>query len=123
MNIVLIIVLTLAVAWAVWHTLQKSRKGGGCCGEHEAAEKKVAVSDRNKSHYPYSASLQIAGMTCENCARKVENALNGMNGVWANVSISSHSAKVLFKTPPDEAAVREAVRQAGYVVTAFEVIS
>ena len=117
LNAVLIAALLLLAAWALRRTLIRSRKGGGCCGEHESAEKKVTVSDRNKAHYPYAVLLQIGGMTCENCARKVENALNLLDGTWAVVSISGGSAKVLSKTPPDEAALREAVRGAGYVVT------
>ena len=117
LNAVLIAALLLLAAWALRRTLIRSRKGGGCCGEHESAEKKVTVSDRNKAHYPYAVLLQIGGMTCENCARKVENALNLLDGTWAVVSISGGSAKVLSKTPLDEAALREAVRGAGYVVT------
>ena len=119
LNAVLIAALLLLAAWALRRTLIRSRKGGGCCGDHEAAEKKVTVSDRNKAHYPYAVSLQIGGMTCENSARKVENALNRLDGTWAIVSISGGSAKVLSKTPPDEAAIREAVRGAGYVVTDY----
>ena len=117
LNAVLTAALLLLAAWALRRTLIRSRKGGGCCGEHESAEKKVTVSDRNKAHYPYAVLLQIGGMTCENCARKVENALNLLDGTWAVVSISGGSAKVLSKTPLDEAALREAVRGAGYVVT------
>lgn len=117
LNAVLTAALLLLAAWALRRTLIRSRKGGGCCGEHESAEKKVTVSDRNKAHYPYAVLLQIGGMTCENCARKVENALNRLDGTWTVVSISGGSAKVLSKTPPDEAALREAVRGAGYVVT------
>ena len=117
LNAVLTAALLLLGAWALRRTLTRSKKGGGCCGEHEAAEKKVTVSDRNKAHYPYAVLLQIGGMTCENCARKVENALNLLDGTWAVVSISGGSAKVLSKTPLDEAALREAVRGAGYVVT------
>ena len=117
MNIVVILLLLALIVWAVRRTVQKSRKGGGCCGEHEAAEKRAAVADRNKNHYPYKVSLQIGGMTCENCARRVENALNRLDGTWAKVSISSHTAEVLCKSEPDEAALREAVRKAGYVVT------
>ena len=117
LNAVLTAALLLLAAWALRRTLIRSRKGGGCCGEHESAEKKVTVSDRNKAHYPYAVLLQIGGMTCENCARKVENALNLLYGTWTVVSISGGSAKVLSKTPPDEAALREAVRGAGYVVT------
>ena len=117
LNAVLTAALLLLAAWAPRRTLIRSRKGGGCCGEHESAEKKVTVSDRNKAHYPYAVLLQIGGMTCENCARKVETALNLLDGTWAVVSISGGSAKVLSKTPLDEAALREAVRGAGYVVT------
>ena len=119
LNAVLIAALFLLAAWALRRTMTRSRKGGGCCGEHESSEKKVTVSDRNKAHYPYAVSLRIGGMTCENCARKVENALNRLDGTWAAVSISSGSAKVLCKMSPDEAAVREAVRSAGYVVTDY----
>ena len=117
LNAVLTAALLLLAAWALRRTLIRSRKGGGCCGVHESAEKEVTVSDRNKAHYPYAVLLQIGGMTCENCARKVENALNLLDGTWAVVSISGGSAKVLRKTPLDEAALREAVRGAGYVVT------
>ncbi len=122
MNAVLISALGLIIAWAAWTTFKKVRKGGGCCGEHETTEKKVRVSDRNRAHYPYAVSLQIDGMTCENCARKTENALNRMEGTLASVSIGDHSAKVLCKSVPDEHAIREAVRRAGYIVTRYETI-
>ena len=120
MNIVLIILLVALVAFAVWRTVLRSRRGGGCCGEHEAAEKKINTADRNKAHYPFAVSMKIGGMTCENCARKVENAINKQDGVWANVSISDKTARVLCKTEPDESALRKAVRQAGYVVLRVE---
>jgi copper chaperone CopZ len=121
MNAVLIIFLLLLISLAVVTAARKMRRGGGCCGEHEAVEKKVAAADRNKSHYPWAATLGIGGMTCENCSRKVENALNTLKGTWASVSISSHSARVLCKEEPDEALLREAVRGAGYVVTSCQI--
>ena len=116
-NAIIIIVLALLIAFAVWKTWRKARRGGGCCGDIQAADARVSVRDRNKAHYPYTVDIAIGGMTCENCARKVENALNLLDGTWAVVSISGGSAKVLSKTPLDEAALREAVRGAGYVVT------
>lgn len=122
MNIVLIAGLVLILAWAAWQMLKKARKGGGCCGEHETTEKRIRVSDRNRAHYPYAVSLRIDGMTCENCARKTENALNSMEGIWASVSIDDHSAKVLCRSVPDEHAIREAVRRAGYIVTRYETV-
>ena len=82
-----------------------------------AEEVKAFVNAVNR--YPYEMDLQIGGMTCENCARRTENALNAMEGVWAHVSIEKHSANVLCKMEPDETKIREAVRQAGYIVSAY----
>ena len=117
-NVLLGAVIAAVAAWAVWRVIRRAKKGGGCCGEHETVAKS-AVADRNRSHYPYTAALQIGGMTCENCARRVENALNALDGVWASVSIGSHSARVRCKSAPEEKALREAVRAAGYVVTDY----
>ena len=36
--------------------------------------KKVKVKDKDPSHYPYEKILKIDGMTCGNCANRVENA-------------------------------------------------
>ena len=122
MNDLLIALLAVVIVWAVYHTVKKYRKGSGCCGEHQAMEKKVRVTDRIPSHYPYLAALKIGGMTCENCSRRVENALNRMDGIWATVSLSGGTAVVRSKTPPDETMIREAVRKAGYVVMEYKII-
>ena len=119
-NIIVFALLAVVVFFAIKGTVRKFTKGGGCCGEHEGPAKKVVVKDRAKSHYPYQVTLQVGGMSCENCAKKVENALNQLEGTWATVSISSHSASVLSKTLPQEETIREAVRQAGYVVTSYQ---
>lgn len=55
-------------------------------------------------------------MTCDQCARRVENALNELEGVWAKVDISGCKAHVLSKQEPDLSLYRDAVRRAGYVV-------
>ena len=119
MNVLIVIILAAVIGWAVYHTIQKSKKGGGCCGEHEETEKRVKVKDRNARNYPYTAELKIGGMTCDNCARRVENALNGMADTWATVRIDSSRALVRTKDIPDEEQIRETVRQAGYVVTEY----
>lgn len=118
MNGVIIALLAAAVIAAALAVARRSRRGGGCCGEHETV-RRTGVADRNPAHYPHEAALDIGGMTCDNCARRVENALNGLDGVWATVRIDSRSARVRCKVKPDEAALRSAVRAAGYVVTGY----
>ena len=77
---------------------------------------RVRVADRDKRHYPYQTELVIGNMTCENCAIRVENALNALPGTWAQVSISTHKAIVRTKQEPDVTELRCAVSTAGYVV-------
>lgn len=119
-NYIIIAVIVLICAYAVYSYCKKLRQGGGCCGSHEAAEKKVMVADRDKSHYPYRAVLTIDGMTCSNCARRVENALNRLDGVWATVDLMSRKAELRLKQKPDGDTLRQTVREAGYTVLSLE---
>ena len=115
-TVIILIVIGCVVGWAVFRVFQKSKKGGGCCGTHEETAKRLPVQDRDKSHYPYKQVLTIGGMTCENCAIRVENTLNALPGTWAKVDISEKKATVLTKEEPDRKLLREAVSKAGYVV-------
>ena len=106
--------VVLICAYAVYSYIRKLRVG---CGEREAAPKRVKVRDRDKRHYPYVLTVTVDGMVCANCARRVENALNSLDGVWARVEdVGAGRATVRTKSAPDEAALRSAVRQAGYTV-------
>ena len=82
--VTVLICAVLAVLAVVGVLSYRKRLKSGCCGAADGkAVKKVRVADKNRSHYPYRAVLRIDGMTCENCTRRVENALNTMEGVWA----------------------------------------
>ncbi len=89
-------------------------KGSSCCGDIAPSERSDSARDKNKSHYPFGTELVIEGMICENCAKKVENALNSLDGVYAKVDLSSSRARILTKAPADEKALISAVARAGY---------
>lgn len=122
MTAVVLVLLTLCVCFGIRSYAKKLRQGGGCCGEREPAEKKVRVADRNRSHYPYHAVLKIDGMVCANCARRVENAINRMDGYWAEADVAGARANVHCKEKPDlgQLKVKEAVRAGGYTVLSAE---
>ena len=111
------IVLAVVVILAIRQIVKKARRGGGCCPEREETVRRVPVADRNRKHYPYQVRMQIGGMTCENCARRVENALNSLDNVWAEVRISDHTAVVRLKQEPDVRELSRKVTEAGYAVT------
>ena len=60
--------------------------------------KRVAVADTDVSHYPYSDELLIGGMSCGGCAQNVTNALNALDGIWATVTYTDHTACIRSKT-------------------------
>ena len=58
-----------------------------------------------------SFDLNIEGMTCAACSGRIENALNKLSGVRAEVSLLEHRARV---TGTDIDTAIGAIRRAGY---------
>ena len=60
-------------------------------------------------------NLRIGGMTCAACASRIENALNGLPGVSANVNLATERARVRVGEGPAAASrLIAAVERAGY---------
>ena len=116
LNIIIVLIVAAIVVFGSINYIKKLKKGGDCCPEHEEATNSIKVKDRDKSHYPYEAKLAIDGMSCNNCVRNVENALNALDGTWATVSLEDNMATVLLKNPPDIEKLSKAVADAGYMV-------
>lgn len=118
-NVILLLLLGAAMIFGI--RSYAGKLAHGCCGgESGVSEKRVRVRDREVSHYPHAVRLSIAGMTCRHCALRVENALNGLDGVFAKVDLGSASALVRMKTPVPLDALKRVVAQAGYSVTGSE---
>lgn len=93
----------------------------GCCGaSSQPSVKKIKVRDKDKSHYPYSRILKVDGMSCGNCACHVENALNSLEGVWAQADLEKGEALVRMKQEHGNNELKQAVKDAGYVVYNIE---
>ena len=64
--------------------------------------------------------LHIEGMSCANCSRHVQEALNEMTGVSATVDHESGTAQVSDENNTSDDRFREAVTEAGYTLTSVE---
>jgi len=117
---VVIIVLLGIVALAVYGTVRRIRYGSSCCGEKTPPPKKVKVKDRNKTSYPFVYRLKVDGMHCANCARRVENALNSMEGSWAMANLGNKEVMLLRKSEITEQELASVIAKAGYTVLSFE---
>ena len=119
-KIVIYIILVLIIAGAVYGTVRRVRHGSACCGEHEAAPKKIRVSDTNKKNYQYLYELHVDGMHCANCVRRVENAFNSQDGLWALADIGEKTVTLRSKKTLDDSYCRELVSGAGYTLLSMK---
>lgn len=114
-NVIIVLILAVAVVYGIYNYVHHLNHGGGCCGEHDAPARKVKAADTNKSHYLHRLVMGVDGMTCQNCQRHVENALNAMTDTLAEADLSAQKVTVWTKADADEDAIRQAIRDAGYL--------
>ena len=114
-NVIIVLILVVAVVYGIYNYVHHLNHGGGCCGEHDAPARKVKAAAPNKSHYLHRVVMGVDGMTCQNCQRHVENALNAMTDTLAEADLSAQKVTVWTKADADEDAIRQAIRDAGYL--------
>ena len=114
-NVIIVLILVVAVVYGIYNYVHHLNHGGGCCGEHDDPARKVKAADTNKSHYLHRLVMGVDGMTCQNCQRHVENALNAMTDTLAEADLSAQKVTVWTKADADEDAIRQAIRDAGYL--------
>ena len=115
----------LAVAFIVFVILvirsYKKKLASGCCGASDESIKKNKVTDKDKSRYPYKKTLVVDGMVCKNCSTRVENALNSLDGVWADADVSSGKVTVRMKNEIGDKVLKKTVNDIGaYTVMKVE---
>ncbi|MCX6308538.1 MAG: heavy metal translocating P-type ATPase, partial [Bacteroidia bacterium] len=64
--------------------------------------------------------LHIEGMTCMHCSGRVEKALNGLDGVEANVNLGEKSATLQMTGEVSDDLLKKTVEDAGYQVVSVE---
>ncbi|HIU14814.1 MAG TPA: heavy-metal-associated domain-containing protein [Candidatus Ventricola intestinavium] len=117
-NTIIVVVLVAVLVIGVKSYARKLAHG--CCGSGDDAPKKVRVADKNPAHYPYCVRVSIEGMTCSRCRQRVEDALNRIEGVFAQVSLRESSATVRMKRPVSADEMRRVIAQAGYQAVKIE---
>lgn len=116
MSIVIAVVTAAWIALAVVYTVRRIKHGGGCCGGHEAAARKVKATDTDISHYPFRYTVGIEGMVCSHCVRNVENTFNSAEGIFATVDLASKTATVYSKHRLDRRAAAAILEGTSYTV-------
>lgn len=119
-TVVVLLILAAIIAFAVFGTIKRIRFGSSCCGERDPAPKKIKVSDKDKSHYPYAYELGIDGIHCSNCARRVENGFNKIPGMWAKADVSKKQVILMTKEQLEQNDCFKIVSDSGYTMISFK---
>lgn len=114
LDLILIAVLLLLLFAGLVH-MKKHFQGGGCCGGGNTTirDKKALTAPKLGEKH-----LRIEGMHCENCAIRVENGLNRLEGVVCRVNLRKKTAVVSYSQEVSDALLKETVEHLGYQVTA-----
>lgn len=109
---IICVILIIICYFGLRSTIKRTKNG--CCGSGGDEVKKIKVSDKDISHYPYTRTLEVDGMTCGNCKMRVENGFNSREGLYASVDLKKKLAVVHMKEQVAEEELKDIVRKAGY---------
>lgn len=112
-GLVVIVLLGAALRGALRHFKGDS----SCCGGGDRVSRSKKSLDGPVIR---TETIRIEGMHCANCARRVEDALEAVDGVVADVSFRDGKARVRCDRVVDEELLRQAVADAGYRVRSIE---
>ena len=111
-NYVIIAALAVVLLLAARSALKHFRGEGGCCGGGTAPAPAVKEPDATMTEH---FTIGIGGMKCENCAARLQAALNRLDGVSARVSFADGEARIRARSLDQYGPVCEAVKKAGYL--------
>lgn len=116
-TVILCLLILMIVLFSIKSYLKKLKSG--CCGGGDGPER-IRPDDADPAHYPCHRIVSIEGMSCRNCAARIESAFNARRGVLARVSLSQKRMDLYSLSPMDDALVRQIVARAGYTAKDIE---
>lgn len=112
---VIVIILIIIGIFSVRSYLKKVTRG--CCGgEIAESMQRIKPRDLKKENYSYCLIMEIKGMSCSNCQRRIENAFNQKDGYYMEVDLDDQRATLLTKQPVSKETVNNLVKSLGYYV-------
>ena len=118
-TIVIVVILAVILFFAVKNSIPHFRGEGGCCG---GSGKEKLIKPSKLERIIATKVIKIEGMRCENCNRRVKNALNQLDGVNAKVYGDRAEAVVKLGRDIEDIELERAVTGLGYRVISIEKI-
>lgn len=114
---IIIILLILICIFSVKSYMKKLAHG--CCGAGGDDEKASEIK-ADLSEYKYKYTVKIGGMSCKNCAAKIENIFSRKDGLYVKADFKSGTAEIYSNADVSEFTIRQTVVGLGYSVEEIE---
>ena len=115
MNAILILILAAIVLLAVKGSVSHFKGEGSCCGGGGDGIKKIRP--KKLERVADTRTLTIHGMVCDNCAARIHNALNSIDGINAKVSRSKSRAVIKSENMIDDEMIEKVITDLGYTLS------
>ena len=118
-SIIIAVILIVTLFFAIKNSIPHFRGEGGCCGG--SCKEKIIKPVKIKNVIATKV-VHIEGMRCENCHRRVQNALNSIEGVNAKINGDKKQALVKMDRNIDDSQIEKAITGMGYSVTEIKTV-
>ncbi len=113
LNIVIVLIIAVAAVFAIRSSILHLKGQGSCCG---GGSETTTPRKKLEGKIVFRKVVPIVGMNCKNCAAHVQNALDSLDGVSADVNLKRAEARLRATRLVSEEEIRRAVSDAGYGV-------
>lgn len=111
-TVIICIVLALIIIFAIVNSAKHFRGEGGCSD--------IKVKKKKLANVKETLVISIEGMTCKNCSMRIQNKLNEMDNVSADVNLHKKQAVVEIEDGVLQEDIKSAIERLGYTVTNIE---
>ncbi|MCR5674676.1 MAG: heavy-metal-associated domain-containing protein [Lachnospiraceae bacterium] len=116
-NIIIIVILAVALFFAIKSTVAHFKGQGACCG---GGGSDVKTKPRKLDTVMAQKVMRIDGMHCEHCYTRVQNVLNSIDGISARVIGSRKLAVIKYGKEVSDDTLVKAVTDLGYEVRSIQ---
>ena len=116
-NVIIIIVLCVALFFAIRSSLKHFKGEGGCCGGGPDIKPEKKKLENQKIA---EKVISIEGMHCDHCKNTVERYINDIEGAVAKVNLRKNIAVVSIDRKISDEELKLSVEKAGFKVINIE---
>ncbi len=110
-NTILVIIIIAVLILAIVPTVKHFKGQGGCCGGGGYTPKKKKLKN-----VIAKKTFRVDGMHCQNCANRVMETVNDIDGLSADVKLKQGTVTVSYETDVADEVIKEKIEAVGYTV-------